>query len=65
MITIADVNRFNGTLEIFSLSTDIKPIEKVDYKGATYTIADGSTIYEKDTGALFMYDEENHQWLEQ
>ena len=65
MITVISINRFNNTLEINDLSTDVKPIEKVEYKGTIYKITDGSTLYEKDTTTLFMYDEENHQWLEQ
>lgn len=65
MITITDINKFNNTLTIYGLSTDVKPIEKVEFKGVTYVITDGSTFYEKDTTTLSMYDEENHQWLEQ
>jgi len=65
MITITDINRFNNTLEIYGLSTDAKPVEQVEFKGTTYAITDGSIFYEKDTTTLFMYDEENHQWLEQ
>ena len=65
MITITNIIRFNNTLEITGLSTNVKPIEKIEFKGTTYTITDGSTFYEKDTTTLFMYDEENHQWIEQ
>ncbi len=65
MITIVDINKFNNTLEMYGLSTDVKPIEKVEFKGTTYIITDGSTLYEKDTSILSMYDEENHQWIEQ
>lgn len=47
-------------LELYGLSTDIKPIEKF---GSTY-IGNASTYYEMDSKKLFIYDEENHQWFE-
>lgn len=65
MIIIKSIDKFNNTLEIYGLSTDVKPIEKLEFKGITYTITDSSTFYEKDTTTLSMYDEENHQWIEQ
>lgn len=65
MITITDRNKFNNTLEISGLSTDQKPIRFVEYKNVKYTIENASTFYEMDTTTAFMYDEENHQWLEQ
>ena len=42
-------------VDIFGLSTDTKPDN----------IGNGSTFKEMDTGALYMYDAENEQWLEQ
>lgn len=65
MITIDGINRFNNSLNIIGLSTDTKPIEEVEYQGVTYKIRNGSTFYEQDTQTAFMYDEENHIWIEQ
>ena len=65
MITIIDVNRFNNTIEMYGLSTDTKPIDKFEFQGTNYPITNGSTIYEMDTKSVFMYDEENKQWLKQ
>ena len=47
-------------LELYGLSTDIKPVEKFE---TTY-IGNASTYYEMDTGKCFIYDEENHKWHE-
>ena len=47
-------------LELYGLSTDEKPIEK--FKN-TY-IGNSSTYYEMDSKKCFVYDEENHRWLE-
>ena len=65
MITITKIDKFNNTLTMMALSTDIKPIEKVEFKGVTYTVTDGSIFYEKDTQIASMYDEENRIWIEQ
>ena len=65
MITITNVNRFNNTLELCALSTDVKPTETFEFENVKYRIRNGSTLYEQDTTTAFMYDEENHQWLEQ
>jgi len=62
MITITNLNRFNSTIEIYGLSTDERPIEKVEYKGVIYTITNSSTFYEMDTKKVYIYDEENHEW---
>lgn len=64
MITVSDIHRFNNTIEIFGLSTDEKPIEKLHFKGVTYTIINSSTFYEMDTKRSYMYDEENHVWCD-
>lgn len=41
---------------IYCLSTDTKPIEGVE---------NATTLYEMDTGKVFLFDEENKVWLEQ
>jgi hypothetical protein len=47
-------------LELFGLSTDTKPIREFE----SALIGNASTFLEMDTGNAFMYDEENHRWLE-
>lgn len=47
-------------LELFGLSTDTKPIREFE----SVLIGNASTFLEMDTGNAFMYDEENHRWLE-
>lgn len=47
-------------IELYGLSTDKKPIEK--FKNTL--IKNGSIYYEMDTKKAFIYDEENHRWLE-
>lgn len=42
--------------ELKGLSTDKKP---------TVDIPNGSSFYEMDTGNVFMFDEQNKQWIEQ
>ena len=59
MITMA---RIGGQVapqvfELRGLSTDIKPISNEIFNGSEY--------YEMDSKKLFLYDEENKQWLEQ
>lgn len=55
MVTIKK-NYGQNTYEVYGLSSDVKPIE-----GMTNT----STFYEMDTGALYMFDEDNKRWLPQ
>ena len=64
MITITDINRFNSTIEIYGLSTDEKPVRKLVFKDSTYNVVNGSTFYEMDTKKSFIYDAENHRWLD-
>lgn len=52
-------NRTNRVwLELYGLSTDIKPIEKFE----TTFIGNASTFMEMDTGKVYLYDEQNHKW---
>lgn len=48
-------------MEFYCLSTDEKPTVK--YNGIY--IPNASTLYEMDTKKFFLYDAENHEWLEQ
>ncbi len=62
MITIA--NNAEGRRiphEFFGLSSNEKPIGK--FEGIK--IANGSMFIEMDTGKIYLFDEENQQWLEQ
>lgn len=65
MITLKSIDKFNNTLDLYGLSTDDKPLETFEFEYVNYKIRNSSTFYEMDTTALFMYDEENHQWTEQ
>ena len=65
MITVTGVDKFNNTISLSGLSTDVKPIKNFEFEYVNYKIRNFSTFYEMDTTALFMYDEENHMWIEQ
>lgn len=47
-------------MDFYGLAKDQKPIEKY----GTITICNGSTYYEMDTKKVYIYDEENHVWLD-
>lgn len=47
-------------LELYGLSTDEKPIGMFNQ----VPIGNASTLLEMDTGAIFMYDEENAKWYQ-
>lgn len=64
MVTIASINKFNNVIELYGLSTDIKPIKNLQFNNSNYLIRNGSTYYEMDTKKVFIYDEENQKWLE-
>lgn len=55
MITYSNANN-DAVWELFGLSTDSKPIDK---------IPNGSTFREIDTGAEFMYDAGTMTWFKQ
>lgn len=61
MITINKIGEdYNDELLHFvGLSTDEKPLEK--FKNVFIT--NGSTYKEMDTGALYYYDVESHNWV--
>ena len=48
----------NKVLQIDGLSTDTKPVDKVD----NAHIGNGSVFYEMDTKKGFKFDEENKIW---
>lgn len=47
-------------MELYGLSTDEKPIGKM----GTIGIGNASIFYEMDMQKTYIYDEENHRWLE-
>lgn len=65
MITIIDVNKFNNTLTMYGLKTDIKPTDKIELYEKKYLVTNGSTFYEMDTKTAFLFDEANKVWLQQ
>ena len=50
----------NACMDLYGLSTDEKPTKVFDDK----QIENASIFYEMDTGKGYLYDEENHRWLE-
>lgn len=64
MITITGMDKFNNTISMSALSTDVKPIENFEFENVNYKIRNGSTFYEMDTKKAYMYDEENHLWYD-
>ena len=65
MITITNVNKFNNTIELYGLSSDVKPTDNYKFYSSTYKIRNGSIFYEIDTKQAFMFDEENKEWIKQ
>lgn len=51
----SDLN-YPNVYDLRGLHDDTKP---------TFNIGNGSTFYEIDTGALYLYDEENETWIAQ
>lgn len=48
-------NELDKPTDVYLLSTDEKPMG----------VKNGSLCYEIDTGKIFMFDEENKNWVEQ
>lgn len=62
MITIAsNVRGRKVPHEFFGLSTDEKPIDKIN----GVKINNGSVFIEIDTKKVYMFDEQNKVWIEQ
>ena len=61
MVSIYRISDFNSKylFELVGLSTDEKPVGLFDGQ----PIKNGSTFLEIDTGAVFMYDQQNNIWL--
>ena len=59
-ITSCGDTTLKGILAIAGLSTDSKPTTEI----GKYTIMNGSTFTEMDTGKVYMFSEENHTWYE-
>lgn len=61
MVSIYRIIDFSSKylFELVGLSTDEKPVGLFDEQ----PIKNGSTFFEIDTGAAFMYDQQNNIWL--
>ena len=59
MVTAVKTQKFRADgaqmVELYGLSVDTKP---------TRDIVNGSSFVEMNTGKIFLFDEENAQWLE-
>ena len=62
MITFNDIGSASNipTLTVYGLSTDVMP----NSTDSGNSIPNGSKFIEMDTKKVYMYDAENHQWLE-
>lgn len=65
MVTVKSLDKFDYTLEIYGLSSDDKPIEEIEYQGVIYNIRNSSIFFEMDSSNVFLYDEENKDWIQQ
>lgn len=61
MITSHGVFSTAEPMSLYAKSTDDKPTVK--FKGTK--IENGSTLMEIDTGKIYIYDEEDAEWVEQ
>lgn len=61
MLTLSKVDgHYNSRiLRLSGLSKDKKPTDKFD----SLPIINGSEFFEIDTGKLYRFDEENHEWV--
>lgn len=64
MITVNGVDKFNNTLDLYGLSTDDLPTDKITYLGVDYRLTNGSTIYFMDSKQAKIYSEENTTWYD-
>lgn len=63
MITLGNINHFNRTLAFYGLSSDTKPIDKFQQdEVSAYSITNGSTFLEIDTGDEYMFDYASNTW---
>lgn len=62
MISIQKIGNVTNEriVELVGLSTDEKPIDVID----GVKIFNGSTFLEMDTSWVYIYDAENHRWLD-
>lgn len=62
MITLNKYKSVDGNrivCELVGLSTDTKPIERIE----NFPLTNGSTLLEMDTSNVFIYDQENNKWV--
>ena len=65
MISLISQDKFNKSVTLFGLSTDTKPSGSLEYGAAVVPIKNASLFYEIDSGDLFIFDEENEEWVKQ
>ena len=64
MITLGNINNFNRTLSFFGLSSDTKPTGTfVQDEVSRYSVTNGSTFVEIDTGDEYMFNDANDTWV--
>jgi len=65
MVSLLNQDRFNKTVTLFGLSSDEKPSATILHGTAVVPIKNGSIFYEMDTSDLFIFDEDNSDWIKQ
>lgn len=65
MISLIRQDNFNKTLWLAGTSSDTKPTDVFNYKGAVLPVVNGSAFLEVDTSTYYVFDAENGEWFEQ
>jgi len=65
MISLIRQDNFSKTLWLAGTSSDTKPTDVFNYKGAILPVTNGSAFLEVDTSTYYVFDAENSEWIEQ
>jgi hypothetical protein len=65
MISLIRQDNFSKTLWLAGTSSDTKPTDAFNYKGAILPVTNGSAFLEVDTSTYYVFDAENGEWFEQ
>ena len=65
MITLLEQDKFCKALSFMGLSTDEKPVDVFNIGPAAVPVVNSSAFYEIDTGDLYLFEEENTDWVKQ
>jgi len=65
MISLIRQDNFSKTLWLAGTSSDTKPVDVFNYKGAILPVTNGSAYLEVDTSTYYVFDAENGEWVEQ